>query len=49
LWTKPHTSLADPDEDIEMNKFCASTFPDYEVGFPLAPSRNDEVTFYRES
>ncbi|KAH8589011.1 fumarylacetoacetate hydrolase family protein [Bisporella sp. PMI_857] len=30
LWTKPHTSLADPDEDIEMNKFCASTFPDYE-------------------
>jgi 2-keto-4-pentenoate hydratase/2-oxohepta-3-ene-1,7-dioic acid hydratase in catechol pathway len=27
--------LANPDENIEMNKFCASTFPDYEVCAPL--------------
>jgi hypothetical protein len=31
LWTKPAAALAAPDEDIPVNKFCASSFPDYEV------------------
>ncbi|KAH8594578.1 fumarylacetoacetate hydrolase family protein [Bisporella sp. PMI_857] len=30
LWTKPAAALAAPNEDIPMNKFCASSFPDFE-------------------
>jgi 2-keto-4-pentenoate hydratase/2-oxohepta-3-ene-1,7-dioic acid hydratase in catechol pathway len=39
LWTKPATSLANPDEDIPMNKFCASTLPDYEAELVFVTSR----------
>ncbi|KAG4429946.1 hypothetical protein IFR05_014569 [Cadophora sp. M221] len=39
LWTKPATSLANPDEDIPMNKFCASTLPDYEAELVFITSR----------
>ncbi|KAF5572705.1 bifunctional 4-hydroxyphenylacetate degradation enzyme [Fusarium pseudoanthophilum] len=30
LWTKPAASLANPDEDIPLNDFCAKSLPDYE-------------------
>ncbi|KIX07318.1 uncharacterized protein Z518_01971 [Rhinocladiella mackenziei CBS 650.93] len=30
LWTKPAASLANPDEDIPINDFCAKAFPDWE-------------------
>ncbi|KAB5511190.1 hypothetical protein GE09DRAFT_979848, partial [Coniochaeta sp. 2T2.1] len=30
LWTKPAASLANPDEDIVINKYCAASLPDYE-------------------
>ncbi|KAF4335815.1 bifunctional 4-hydroxyphenylacetate degradation enzyme [Fusarium beomiforme] len=30
LWTKPAASLANPDEDIPVNDFCAKSLPDYE-------------------
>ncbi|KFZ03500.1 hypothetical protein V502_10899 [Pseudogymnoascus sp. VKM F-4520 (FW-2644)] len=30
LWTKPAASLADPDEDIPVNDFCAKSLLDYE-------------------
>ena len=39
LWTKPATSLANPNEDIPMNKFCASTLPDYEAELVFITSR----------
>ncbi|RLL97429.1 hypothetical protein CFD26_105591 [Aspergillus turcosus] len=31
VWTKPPAALADPDETIAMNRFCASHLPDWEV------------------
>lgn len=31
LWTKPAASLAHPDEDIQVNDFCAKSLLDYEV------------------
>ncbi|KAF9776021.1 hypothetical protein IL306_005831 [Fusarium sp. DS 682] len=30
LWTKPAASLANPDQDIPINDFCAKSLPDYE-------------------
>lgn len=36
LWTKPYASLASPDEDVPINKFCASSLLDYEVSCPRA-------------
>lgn len=30
LWSKPASSLANPNEDIPLNKFCAESWPDYE-------------------
>jgi len=39
LWTKPAAALANPDEDIPMNKFCASTLPDYEAELVFVTSR----------
>ncbi|KAG5749009.1 hypothetical protein H9Q72_011008 [Fusarium xylarioides] len=30
LWTKPAASLANPNEDIPLNDFCAKSLPDYE-------------------
>ncbi|PMD46939.1 fumarylacetoacetate hydrolase family protein [Hyaloscypha variabilis F] len=40
LWTKPAAALANPDEDIPMNKFCATTLPDYEAELVFITSRN---------
>lgn len=31
LWTKPSTTLASPDEDIPLSRYCASNLPDWEV------------------
>ncbi|KAI3317508.1 hypothetical protein HD806DRAFT_527024 [Xylariaceae sp. AK1471] len=31
LWTKPAAALASPGQDILMNKYCASSYPDYEA------------------
>ncbi|PVH75540.1 fumarylacetoacetate hydrolase [Cadophora sp. DSE1049] len=41
LWTKPAAARADPDETIETNKFCASTFPDYELVFVTSRTCKD--------
>ncbi|KAI0974980.1 fumarylacetoacetate hydrolase family protein [Xylaria arbuscula] len=39
LWTKPAAALADPGQDIVMNKYCASSFPDYEAELVFVTSR----------
>lgn len=39
LWTKPVASLANPNEDIAMNSFCASSFPDYEGELTFVTSK----------
>ncbi|KAK4941705.1 hypothetical protein LTR10_018444 [Elasticomyces elasticus] len=40
LWTKPATALAHPEEEIWMNKYCASSFPDYEGEVVFVTSRS---------
>ncbi|KAJ3455998.1 hypothetical protein MRS44_017480 [Fusarium solani] len=40
LWTKPAASLANPDEDIVMSKFCAASLPDYEGELVFVTSRD---------
>lgn len=39
LWTKPAKALANPEEEICMNKYCASNFPDYEGEVVFVTSR----------
>ncbi|KAI1311632.1 fumarylacetoacetate hydrolase family protein, partial [Xylaria venustula] len=39
LWTKPAAALANPDQDIVMNKYCASSFPDYEAELVFVTSK----------
>ncbi|KAK5047135.1 hypothetical protein LTR84_007078 [Exophiala bonariae] len=39
LWTKPATALANPNEDIGVNQFCASSLPDYEGELVFVTSR----------
>ncbi|KAI1269610.1 fumarylacetoacetate hydrolase family protein [Xylariaceae sp. FL1019] len=39
LWTKPAASLANPGQDIVMNKYCASSLPDYEAELVFVTSR----------
>jgi len=39
LWVKPAASLAAPNEDIPVNKFCASAFPDYEGELVIVTSK----------
>ncbi|KAJ3453879.1 hypothetical protein MRS44_018511 [Fusarium solani] len=44
LWTKPAASLANPDEDIVMSKFCAASLPDYEgEGLGIVTRLNGQV------
>ncbi|KAJ3454798.1 hypothetical protein MRS44_013398 [Fusarium solani] len=40
LWTKPAASLANPDEDITISKFCAAILPDYEGELVFVTSRD---------
>lgn len=40
LWTKPATSLANPDEDIPLDDFCATSLPDYEGELVFVTSRD---------
>jgi 2-keto-4-pentenoate hydratase/2-oxohepta-3-ene-1,7-dioic acid hydratase in catechol pathway len=48
LWTKPAASLANPDEEIPVNDFCAKSLLDYEVCWH-APVREHGGTSLRKS
>ncbi|KAI1132175.1 fumarylacetoacetate hydrolase family protein [Nemania abortiva] len=39
LWTKPAGALANPGQDILMNKYCAASYPDYEAELVFVTSR----------
>ncbi|KAI1167235.1 fumarylacetoacetate hydrolase family protein [Nemania serpens] len=39
LWTKPAAALANPGQDIMMNKYCAASYPDYEAELVFVTSR----------
>ncbi|TRX97497.1 hypothetical protein FHL15_001775 [Xylaria flabelliformis] len=39
LWVKPAAALANPGQDIVLNKFCAESLPDYEAELVFVTSR----------
>ncbi|TPX15234.1 uncharacterized protein E0L32_004511 [Thyridium curvatum] len=39
LWTKPAAALANPGEDIHIDKFCTTSYPDYEGEYVFVTSR----------
>lgn len=47
LWCKPAAALANPTETIPMNKFCASSLPDYEASIPISVQNNLQYIRHR--
>ncbi|KAI1149189.1 fumarylacetoacetate hydrolase family protein [Nemania diffusa] len=49
LWTKPAAALANPGQDILINKYCAASYPDYEAELVFVTSRTCKDVTEREA
>ncbi|KAJ8119972.1 hypothetical protein ONZ43_g3197 [Nemania bipapillata] len=49
LWTKPAAALANPGQDILINRYCAASYPDYEAELVFVTSRTCKDVTEREA